>query len=47
MAPYTTADSLGGTLNLERYYFAGGMSQKINKWTIAGEVSYLAQARIS
>lgn len=43
IAPYTTADSLGGTLNLERYYFAGGMSQKINKWTIAGEVSYLAQ----
>ncbi len=43
IAPYTTADSLGGTLNLERYCFSGGLSQKINKWTVGGELSYLAQ----
>lgn len=43
IAPYTTADSLGGTLNAERYFFAGGLSQKINRWTLGGEVSYLAQ----
>lgn len=43
IAPYTTADSVGGNLNLERYFFAGGLSQKINKWTVGGEVGYLAQ----
>lgn len=43
VAPYITADSAGGKLNLERYHFAGGYLQKINRWTFAGQVSYLAQ----
>ncbi|WP_106914750.1 DUF6850 family outer membrane beta-barrel protein [Chryseobacterium aurantiacum] len=43
VAPYITADSAGGKLNLERYHFAGGYLQKFNRWTIAGQVSYLAQ----
>ncbi|MDH6250845.1 hypothetical protein M2347_000572 [Chryseobacterium sp. H1D6B] len=43
VAPYAAADSVGGELKLERYQFAGGYLQKINRWTLAGEVSYLAQ----
>ncbi|KFF23946.1 DUF6850 family outer membrane beta-barrel protein [Chryseobacterium vrystaatense] len=42
-APYIAADSVGGQLNLERYQFAGGYLQKINRWTLAGQVSYAAQ----
>lgn len=43
VAPYITSDSVGGKLNLERYQFAGGYLQKMKRWTIAGQVSYLAQ----
>lgn len=43
VAPYITSDSVGGKLNLERYQFAGGYLQKTNRWTFAGQVSYLAQ----
>ncbi|PQA95680.1 hypothetical protein B0A69_04710 [Chryseobacterium shigense] len=43
VAPYTTADSVGGKVNLERYQFAGGYLQKMNRWTVAGQVSYAAQ----
>ena len=43
IAPYVSADSVGGSLNVERYFFQGGLSQKIKRWTIAGEISYLAQ----
>ncbi|KFF23089.1 DUF6850 family outer membrane beta-barrel protein [Chryseobacterium sp. JM1] len=43
VAPYITADSVGGKLNLERYQFAGGYLQKLNRWTLAGQVSYSAQ----
>lgn len=43
VAPYITADSVGGKLNLERYQFAGGYVQKMNRWTVAGQISYLAQ----
>ncbi len=43
IAPYTTADSAGGKLNLERYYFAGGYLQKVKRWSFAGQISYLAQ----
>ncbi|MDR2234914.1 MAG: hypothetical protein LBE92_02210 [Chryseobacterium sp.] len=42
-APYITADSVGGKLNVERYQFAGGYLQKMNRWTVAGQVSYSAQ----
>lgn len=43
VAPYIAADSAGGKLNLERYHFAGGYLHKINRWSLAGQVSYLAQ----
>ncbi|WP_123942887.1 DUF6850 family outer membrane beta-barrel protein [Chryseobacterium sp. G0186] len=43
VAPYITTDSAGGKLNIERYQFSGGYLQKWNRWTAAGEVSYLAQ----
>ncbi|MEI7487574.1 MAG: DUF6850 family outer membrane beta-barrel protein [Chryseobacterium sp.] len=43
VAPYITSDSVGGKLNLERYQFAGGYLQKTNRWTFAGQISYLAQ----
>lgn len=43
VAPYTTVDSTGGKLNMERYQFSGGYLQKWNKWSIAGQISYLAQ----
>ncbi|KMQ61278.1 hypothetical protein ACM39_17835 [Chryseobacterium sp. FH2] len=43
IAPYAAADSVGGKLNVERYQFAGGYLQKMNRWTVAGQVSYLAQ----
>lgn len=43
IAPYITADSVGGKLNLERYQFAGGYLQNMNRWTVAGQVSYSAQ----
>lgn len=43
VAPYITADSAGGKLNLERYQFAGGYLQKMNRWTAAAQISYLAQ----
>lgn len=44
IAPYVAADSVGGNLNLEKYHFAGGLSQKLNdRWTVGGELSYTAQ----
>ncbi|MFC7348827.1 DUF6850 family outer membrane beta-barrel protein [Chryseobacterium zhengzhouense] len=44
IAPYVTADSVGGNLNLERYFFEGGLSQKLNdRWTAGGEINYTAQ----
>lgn len=43
ISPYIVADSVGGQLKTERYHFAGGYLQKINRWSVAGEVSYLAQ----
>lgn len=43
VAPYATADSVGGKLNIERYQFAGGYVQKMNRWTVGAQVSYLAQ----
>ena len=43
IAPYITSDSVGGKLNLERYQFAGGYLEKINRWTVAGQISYSAQ----
>jgi len=44
IAPYVAADSVGGNLNLEKYTFAGGLSQKINeRFIVAGELSYEAQ----
>lgn len=44
ITPYVTADSVGGNLNLERYAFEGGLSQKLtDRWTAGGELSYTAQ----
>ncbi len=43
IAPYITSDSVGGKLNLERYQFAGGYLEKMDRWTVAGQVSYSAQ----
>lgn len=40
--PYVTADSIGGDLNTETYYFAGGLAKTIAAWTIAGQVGYKA-----
>lgn len=43
VAPYVLADSVGGDLKLERYSFAGGYSEKINRFTLGIEASYTAQ----
>ncbi|MGL6038853.1 MAG: DUF6850 family outer membrane beta-barrel protein, partial [Soonwooa sp.] len=43
IAPYRIADSAGGDTKLERYQFSGGISQKIDRWTLGLEASYLAQ----
>lgn len=43
IAPYSIADSAGGDTKLERYQFSGGISQKIDRWTLGLEASYLAQ----
>lgn len=43
ISPYTTADSVGGKLNLERYQFAGGYVQKMNRWTVGAQLNYSAQ----
>lgn len=43
ISPYIAADSVGGHLKTERYHFSGGYLQKINRWSVAGEMSYLAQ----
>lgn len=43
ITPYSTADSLGGKLKIERYFFEGGFVQEKEKWTYSGKVSYLAQ----
>lgn len=43
VAPYVLADSVGGDLKLERYSFAGGYSEKMNRFTLGIEASYTAQ----
>ena len=35
--PYFLADSLGGDLIQESYYFGGGLAKRINKWTLGIE----------
>ncbi|MDQ1097412.1 DUF6850 family outer membrane beta-barrel protein [Chryseobacterium camelliae] len=43
VAPYVLADSVGGDLKLERYSFAGGYSEEMNRFTLGLEASYTAQ----
>ena len=43
VAPYVLADSVGGDLKLERYSFAGGYSEKFNRFTLGLEANYTAQ----
>ena len=43
IAPYTIADSVGGDTKLERYSFGGGISQKLNRWTLGLSADYTAQ----
>lgn len=43
VAPYVLADSVGGDLKLESYAFAGGYSEKMNRFTFGIEANYNAQ----
>ncbi len=43
ISPYNSSDSIGGDLEIEKYHFLGGYSQKFNKITVGAEVSYNAQ----
>lgn len=43
VAPYISSDSVGGDLDIEKYQFLGGYSQKFNKITIGAQASYNAQ----
>lgn len=43
VAPYSIADSIGGTTKVERYQFSGGLAQNFNRWTIGVEANYIAQ----
>ena len=40
--PYISADSIGGNINSETYFFRGGYAQERNKWIWAAEVQYRA-----
>ena len=40
--PYVMADTIGGDMKSNTYYFNGGYAHKIKKWTFAGEFSYRA-----
>lgn len=43
LGPYLIADSIGGDTQGEEYYFTGGLSSSINKWTWGIEAAYLAK----
>lgn len=43
IAPYSSSDSIGGDLEVERYQFLGGYSQKFKKITLGAQASYNAQ----
>jgi hypothetical protein len=40
--PYFTTDEIGGCLNVERYYFAGGFADRHGRIAWGGTLSYLA-----
>lgn len=40
--PYVTGDSIGGNLNFEEYFFAGGYAHRIGKWTLGAKLDYRA-----
>ena len=40
--PYVSADTIGGDMTQETYYFKGGYAKKVNRWTFGGEFSYRA-----
>ena len=43
VAPYFSSDSIGGDLEIEKYQFLGGYTQRFNKITVGAEASYNAQ----
>jgi hypothetical protein len=40
--PYFSTDNVGGDLNMEQYYFAGGFADTRGRWAWGGTLSYLA-----
>lgn len=40
--PYVVADSIGGNMKNETYFFDGGYAWKEGRWTFGGELSYKA-----
>jgi hypothetical protein len=40
--PYFTTDEIGGDMNMEQYYFAGGYADSQGRWSWGGTLSYLA-----
>ncbi|WP_121966289.1 DUF6850 family outer membrane beta-barrel protein [Myroides sp. N17-2] len=44
LGPYVLGDSIGGTMKQEVYQFSGGMAKQFDKWTVGGEVSYVAKS---
>lgn len=42
IAPYVTADSIGGSMDGEEYSFMGGYAREIGKWTVGASLDYRA-----
>lgn len=42
ISPCVIADTLGGDMNFEEYYFKGGYSRQIHKWILGAEFYYRA-----
>lgn len=43
ISPYSVADSVGGKLDVEKYYFKGGFAKKLNRISYGLEGNYIAQ----
>ncbi len=43
VTPYLLSDSVGGNIDIERYHFLGGYTQKFNKFSLGGQASYQAK----
>ncbi|MDM1348075.1 hypothetical protein HX017_12815 [Myroides marinus] len=44
LGPYVVGDSVGGTMKQDIYQFTGGIAKQLARWTVGGEVSYIAKS---